>query len=120
MKSIILFSIIFTLGFCTVSTAQKVPEFEYPEYLATNDSTKKVFVKQFNQGRVLYGITCSKCHNIKKIIPDFSLPQLMDYEMRQYPVHLERLNDTKITDEEMQKIILFLRFKTKTKKSIPL
>ncbi len=118
MKRIIFCTIIFTLAFCSESAAQKKAEYEYPEYLATTDSTKKAFVKQFNQGRVLYNITCSKCHNLKNIIPDFSLPQLMDYEMRMYPVHMERLNDTKISDEEMQKVVLFLRFKKKSGKTI--
>lgn len=102
------------LAFCLGSFAQKKAEFDYPEYLATDDSTKKAFVKQFSQGRILYNITCAKCHNLKGVIPDFSLPQLMDYEMKLYPVHMEKLNETKIADEELQKIILFLRFKKKS------
>jgi hypothetical protein len=113
MKYIILFTVIFLFAFCSVSTAQKKVEFDYPEDSIT-DASKIAFVKQFNKGKILYSITCGKCHNMKNIIPDFSLPQLMDYEMRMYPVHMERLNDTKISDEEMQKVILFLRFKKKS------
>lgn len=117
MKYIIPFTVIFLFAFSSASTAQKKAEFHYPADSIT-DASKKAFVKQFKQGSTLYTITCAKCHNIKNIIPDFSLPQLMDYEMRLYPVHVEKLNDTKITDEEMQKVILFLRFKTKSGKTI--
>lgn len=117
MKHIISFAIIFTFFFCIKSAAQKKSEFNYPEDSIT-EAGKKAFVKQFNQGKILYSITCSKCHNLKNIIPDFSLPQLMDYEMRLYPEHMERLNNIKVTDIEMQKIILFLRYKKKSGKTM--
>ncbi len=66
----------------------------------------------------MYNISCGNCHNIKtgrkEIIPDFSMPQLMDYEMRMYTEHSDRLTDKHVADEEMNKIILFLRFKKKS------
>jgi hypothetical protein len=96
--------------------AQKKGDFDYPDDIA--DSSKKTFVKDFNQGMVLYKIGCGKCHNKvvdkKELIPDFSLPQLMDYEMRFYPEHGEELPDSRVTDVEMQKIVLFLRYKKKS------
>jgi cytochrome c553 len=104
------------------SRAQKKVEFDYPAD-SVAESSKKAFVKNFSQGKILYATVCSRCHNVKEdrkeIIPDFSLPQLMDYEMRfTYPEHMDRLTDTHITDEEMNKIILFLRFKKKSGKPI--
>lgn len=109
-----------TIGVVTEAKAQKSApkkiEFTYPDDIA--DSSKKTFVKEFNQGNTLYGIMCSSCHNKtvdnKTLIPDFSLPQLMDYEMRMYTEHGEDLGDNKVTDVEMQKIILFLRYKKKS------
>ena len=103
--------------------AQKISEFDYPEDSVTEDS-KKSFVKNFNQGKVLYGLTCGSCHNFKEknkeIVPDFSMPQLMDYEMRiQYIPHRERLDDKHITDDELNRIILFLRFKKKSGREFP-
>ena len=75
-------------NFCS---AQKKEAFDYPEYLPTDDSARAAFKKQFYQGQVVYRITCAKCHNKmingKEVIPDFSLPQLMHYEIRIYPEH---------------------------------
>jgi len=106
----------------TESHAQKKAEFDYPED-SVSQSSQKAFVKNFGKGRVLYTTLCASCHNVKEgrkeIIPDFSLPQLMDYAMRiEYPEHKDRLKDTEITDAEMNNIILFLRFKAKTGKPI--
>jgi len=104
--------------FSLKSKAQKKLTWEvYPDE-ATTDTAKKSFEKKFKQGIVLYKIGCAKCHakaeKGKEIIPDFSLPQLMDYEIRIWPQHREQLSDVQITDEELQKIILFLRFKKKS------
>jgi hypothetical protein len=104
------------------SSAQKKTDFDIPVD-STSEISQKAFIKNFNQGKILYTMSCARCHNFKEgkkeIIPDFSLPQLMDYAMRiEYPEHQDRLKDTKITDEEMNKIILFLRFKKKSGKPI--
>ncbi|MEO5563728.1 MAG: hypothetical protein ABIR18_09845 [Chitinophagaceae bacterium] len=121
MKYRIVWALLFTIT-CFQSAAQKKIEFTYPED-ALADSSKKAFVKDFNQGHALYLVTCAKCHNMsegkKEIIPDFSLPQLMDYEMRLYPQHADRIgDDTKMTDVELQKIIVFLRYKQKSGRTI--
>ena len=111
-----LFFVILMTGFFYVGNAQKKEAFTYPDDIA--DTAKKAFVKQFNQGKVLYAISCGQCHtkkiNGKDIIPDFSLPQLMDYEMRMYEQHTDKLDDKHVRDEEMAKIVLFLRYKKKT------
>jgi len=98
------------------SHGQKKQGFSYPANLP--DSSKKSFAKQFAQGRVLYTISCGKCHDKtidgKLTIPDFSLPQLMDYELRMYPQHAEKLDDRHVRDEDMVKIVHFLRYKDRT------
>ena len=71
------------------------------------------FTQQFHRGEKLYTMSCSGCHNItvnkKKVIPDFSAPQLLDYEMRtQYPAHGERLHESKVSKEELDDIQVFL------------
>jgi hypothetical protein len=122
MEKIITILLIFQFAFIFKLAAQKNAEYDMPED-STAESSKKEFIKHFKQGKILYNISCAQCHTVKdgrkEIIPDFSVPQLMDYEMRfYYPEHQERLTDTKITDEEMNKIILFLRCKKKTGRTI--
>jgi hypothetical protein len=99
------------------SKAQKKIEFDYPEE-AVADTAKKNFVKNFKKGHVLYNISCGRCHTKKEnnvdIIPDFSLPQLLDYEMRIYPEHEGEMDDRKVSDVEMTNIVLFLRYKKKS------
>ncbi|MBC7902522.1 MAG: hypothetical protein H7Y27_03840 [Gemmatimonadaceae bacterium] len=107
----------FSISILTLSaSAQSKSEFKYPEDIA--DSSRKSFAKEFKQGKILYAISCGKCHNKsangKELIPDFSLPQLMDYEMRIYPQHVEELPDSKLADGELQKIIVFLRYKNRS------
>jgi hypothetical protein len=116
MKYGALFFVMLMMGLAFAGSAQKKEEFTYPDDIA--DTAKKAFVKQFNQGKVLYQISCGQCHNKKisgkDIIPDFSLPQLMDYEMRMYEQHENKLDDKHVRDEEMAKIVLFLRYKKKS------
>jgi hypothetical protein len=104
------------------STAPKQMLFDYPDDMFA-DTAKKRFEKEFKQGTVLYKMSCSKCHNItvdgKEIIPDFSLPQLMDYELRfQYAAHGDELKEASITHDELEWIVLFLRYKKKTNYNI--
>ena len=118
MKYIFLFFVNLIIGFFSHCCAQKKEAFAYPDDIVNSDSVKKAFVKHFKQGQVLYNISCGQCHNKKingkEIIPDFALPQLMDYEMRMYAQHEDKLDDKHVRDDEMAKIVLFLRYKTKT------
>jgi cytochrome c553 len=113
-ESVLLLLLLTSLSF--LCSAQKKESFDYPDE-ATTDSSKKEFVKQFNQGQVLYKLSCAKCHNKtvngKEAIPVFSLPQLMDYEIRIFPEHMEKLTDNEVTDDEMTKIVAYLRYRKK-------
>ncbi|MBC7849691.1 MAG: cytochrome c [Chitinophagaceae bacterium] len=98
--------------------SKKLPKiaFDYPDDIV--DTAKKTFEKQFNQGHAIYIATCGSCHNKavngKDVIPDFSLPQLMDYEMRMSQDHGEQLTDRFISDEEMARVVIFLRYKKRS------
>jgi mono/diheme cytochrome c family protein len=94
--------------------AQKEMAFDYPPNI-TADS-QQVFVQHFKKGHVLYESNCARCHtqdvNGHKVIPDFSLPQLLDYEMRfQYQAHEEPLKETRVSVQELDDIQVFLQYK---------
>ncbi len=102
----------------TTKTKGKAKPFEYPDE-ATTDSAKKRFEQDFKKGKILYEINCAKCHNVKENkkmeIPDFSLPQLMDYEIRfQYPAHENNMKETNITHDELDQIVQYLRYKKRS------
>ncbi len=87
--------------------------------LKMSDSAKAEFVKNFDKGQILYNIVCAKCHNKvvdgKEVVPDFSLPQLMDYEMRvQYPSHEGRLTEANLSVLELDHVVDYLRYKKKS------
>ena len=74
------------------------------------------FDEQFERGRILYNGNCGGCHNLKingrMVVPDFSLPQLLDYEMRmQYAAHGDRLSEARVVKEELDDIQVYLRFR---------
>jgi uncharacterized protein YicC (UPF0701 family) len=87
--------------------------------LSMNDSAKKEFVKSFDKGQIVYNLICAKCHNKivngLEVVPDFSLPQLMDYEIRiQYPIHQERLSPENLSATELDDVVNYLRYKKKS------
>jgi hypothetical protein len=46
------------------------------------------------------------------VIPDFSIPQLLDYEMRfTYQAHEEPLKETRVSVQDLDDIQVFLQFK---------
>jgi hypothetical protein len=119
--------IIFMTVQCKVNLAKrshgpankKTPALEAIPFIYPDDITeagKADFVKTYNKGHILYNINCAKCHNKtqegKQVIPDFSLPQLMDYEIRiQYPDHQDPMRETNLSQEELDQVITFLRYK---------
>jgi len=87
--------------------------------LSMSDSAKKEFVMNFDKGQIIYNIVCAKCHNKLvdgvEVVPDFSLPQLMDYEMRiEYPAHQERLTEANLSALELDHVVDYLRYKKKS------
>ncbi len=100
-------------------TAKKDTEilFDYPDDILEKD--KPAFEKSIKKGKILYEINCERCHspvvNGDTIVPDFSLPQLMDYEVRiQYPAHGEVMRETDVSVEELDVIVDFLRYKKRS------
>lgn len=83
------------------------------------DSARALFIEQFERGQALYTLHCAECHDRevagRTVIPDFSLPQLLDYEMRmQYPEHGQRLNTTNVSAEELDAIQAFLQYRERS------
>ncbi|MDN3656741.1 hypothetical protein QWZ08_13935 [Ferruginibacter paludis] len=115
MKIVLFVVVLLLVG--KASTAQKKLPYDFPDE-ANTDSAKKAFDKQFHNGQAIYKITCAKCHNKlvdgKETIPDFSLPQLMDYEIRIFPEHSEKIPETRITEKELANVVSFLRFRKKS------
>jgi mono/diheme cytochrome c family protein len=114
----LLLSMLLVSGMLLNNCSSTATLFDYP-LAATSDTAKQRFEKEFTKGKILYRTNCAKCHTVnengKPTIPDFSLPQLMDYEMRfQYPEHEEDLKETNITHEEMEFVIQYLRYKKKS------
>ena len=108
------------LAVCVVSTvecaAQKKVEYEFPANMAL--PIKAEYLKQCEKGRVLYTINCAGCHNTKVkgkiIIPDFSLDQLIGYELRvSNPDHENGMPETTVSAEELGLIMTFLNYKKK-------
>lgn len=96
---------------------KKEPIFDYPDYIDT-DTGRATFVKEFNKGRIVYKQVCAKCHNVNKdgklYYPDFSIPQLIDYEMRiQYSAHQEELKENNLSALEFDWVVIFLQYKKK-------
>ena len=115
-KTSIFISIIAACIILINCTSTNKISYNYPDDIITDDAAKKKFVKQFNEGKILYKINCAKCHSTtvhgKETIPDFSLEQLENYEIRiQNPKHEDDLRETNITLDELDEVILFLTYK---------
>jgi len=115
-KKSFLISVVTAVIFLINCTSTNKISYSYPDDIITDDTAKKKFVKQFNEGEILYKINCAKCHSTnvhgKEIIPDFTLEQLENYEIRiQNPKHEEDLRETNITLDELDNVVLFLKYK---------
>ena len=74
------------------------------------------FKELWDKGKILYGTTCAKCHNVrikrKSYIPDFSADQLRGYEIRVINAeHETSMPDELVTAEELMMISTFLQYK---------
>lgn len=71
-----------------------------------------------DKGLILYQINCGTCHTKqvdgKDVIPDFSIQQINDYELRVLnPKHESDIPETIVTPEELSLIMTFLTYKVK-------
>jgi mono/diheme cytochrome c family protein len=94
--------------------SQKKIMWTFPSGLVKAD--QKGFIKEFKEGHELYKMNCAKCHSKDidgvSIVPNFSIPQLMDYELRfSYPDHQDPMREVLISKEELDKVLLFLQNK---------
>lgn len=97
---------------------QEIP-YELPE--AMIPTAKIEFAKQCDKGKILYDINCAKCHNSverrRELIPDFTIEQLIGYEIRvSTPEHESNIPETTVTAEELGYIMTFLSYKKKSGK----
>ena len=104
--------IIFSIYLISCST-YKEPAYSPPE--AARDKEKPFFTQRFAEGKILYNNTCTNCHTSKvykeKGPPLFTLEQLEAYSIRiSNDTHSEKLNAKDLTDQELSKILFYLRF----------
>lgn len=114
---VLLAIVILLFGQCT---QQQDLAFDYPA-AATTDTGRANFREHWSQGKVLYAMNCGGCHDTlvagsrNKVVPDFSLPQLLDYEMRfQYPSHENRLREVDVSVAELDWIQMYLQYKKRS------
>lgn len=83
-----------------------------------SEKNEKQFIQFFTEGETYYNLNCAECHN-KKINNKTVLPQFTDEQLELYtvriknPDHAKRLTAKDVTDEELQKIMYFLKYKKK-------
>jgi hypothetical protein len=115
------FKKITTLSFVTVCimlacTAQKKAQYELPEEMLPH--IKVEYKKRCDQGKILYDMSCGKCHTKKvrgkEIIPDFNPDQLTGYTLRVSNArHESSMPDSLVSEEELGIIMTFLSYKKK-------
>lgn len=98
----------------TSAIAQKKGQYKMPEGLS--EKNQKQFIQFFTEGEAYYAVSCAECHNTKvkgkTQYPQFTLEQLELYIVRvKNPEHTQRLTTHAVSDEELQKIMYFLKYK---------
>ncbi len=93
--------------------------YELPDAMVP--SAKIEYAKQCDKGKILFDINCAQCHTTivkrKEIIPDFTLEQLIGYEIRvSTPEHESNIPETTVSAEELGYIMTFLSYKKKSGK----
>ena len=103
----------------TSAFAQKKGEVkaDFPSEMAV--AVQKQYLEFWEKGRIVYGLTCAKCHNVtvkkKELIPDFTPEQIKGYEIRVANAqHESAMPDDKVTEEELMYIATFLQYKNKS------
>ncbi len=109
-----------TLAKTQTKKASEPAPYDLPYDSATMTAAQKAeFISFFEKGIIVYNTICAGCHNKlvngETVVPDFSLPQLMDYEMRiQYPSHGDRLKESNLSALELDYVVHYLRYKKRS------
>jgi hypothetical protein len=106
-----------TLMVLACAAPKNAVTYEFPPEMS--ETVRGQFLKDWEKGKVLYGINCARCHNTKvkgrEMIPDFSQEKLVGYELRIMNArHEGDLPDEKVTAEELVMINTFLTYKKKS------
>ncbi len=114
MKYTIIVMIIISCAAC-ISAKNKLTH-DFPKEMS--EVVKADYIKQWEKGRVLYDINCSKCHDTKvkgrTVVPDFSQDKLIGYGLRvANQRHESNLTDESVNTEELGLIMTFLSYKKK-------
>ncbi|MES2656584.1 MAG: hypothetical protein V4620_13400 [Bacteroidota bacterium] len=109
-----------TLAKTEIKNTPVVAPYDLPYDSATmTEAQKAEFISFYEKGIIVYNTICAKCHNKivngEAVVPDFSLPQLMDYEVRiQYPSHGDHLKESNLSALELDYVVHYLRYKKKS------
>lgn len=92
--------------------------YDFPEAMA--QPVRNQFLVLCEKGRILYDISCGKCHNTemkgKIIIPDFTVEQLGAYSIRvANQKHEMNVSEENVSAEELALITTYLTYKKKNK-----
>jgi len=97
--------------------AQKMPRMDYPKGFLDRKSQKEL-KRYYKQGFTLYLGACAGCHgpnDALNTITSFTDAQIQNYSLRSSTEHIPVFRDRPITEEELTRILTFLKFMEKPK-----
>lgn len=106
-------------GFIALQSFGKKSKVQYTFPPTMSEAIRTEYEKMCEKGRVLYELSCGKCHNVKVkgkyVVPDFTQEQINGYEIRVGNArHEQSLTDEAITPEELSLVTTYLMFKQRT------
>lgn len=115
-RGTILFAIITSVALLSCAARKYRLTHDFPA--AMSATIKADYIRQWEKGRVLYGMTCARCHNMREgrheVVPDFPPDKVMGYELRtEHIKHGAELSDADLTAEDLGMIVIFLTYKRK-------
>ncbi|HEY1047877.1 MAG TPA: hypothetical protein VGF79_15660 [Bacteroidia bacterium] len=116
MRLNILRGLILTAGFITACAERKIV-YDFP--VAMSENVRQQNYESCEKGRILFDVNCGGCHykevKGRKVIPDFSMEQLSNYEFRFLNRnHEDSLTESRLSQDELVHIITFLTYKKKS------